>query len=764
MSQKSIKQHKRPHSDEEKSTSKKINIQLESPEVNGISIQKTKKAPRLSPALFSDTYEIQHGSLRQLIKYAALGKEHTTQASWCSIHHQKRLHGVVVIVLEDMSQHHFYQFYTHFRCLRRLFQHRFSMPPPPSDFFASLVGMDVADKTRKEDPVNKVNYSSAIKRSLVHDPILQKYGKERHGLTRYLLSEEEMRKNDYPCIGIPDTDNFVQSNCMEEPTDNSPLFGLDCEMCLTTRGSELTRVSLVDANGNCIMDELVVPENPIRNYLTRFSGITKEMLLPVKTKLKDVQEKLKKLLPPDAVLVGHSLNNDLRALQMIHRNVIDTALLFAREFGRKFRLKFLAQAVLQRDIQSTDVVGHRPSEDAAAALKLAQYFIECGPEKVAQLNLESLFVDANTELNTKDNHGSEIKENGLVSHLNSQDMDPSSLVDALEKVGQKIMYVTRMEAVSSSTCLAQFENVFCASDEEVLKRAADVVRLSSVTIANYHPGSIFSRHSVGTNEKVIRKYEEMMTIFAGPFQEPVCLKSVKFHFQTCGPIHSINIILDTCQPYVCIKYSVLEAAQLAVKHLNGTYVNGCCIKVQRLITRLSVDYEDIIKDMEEDPENRDTIYVSGFMKPLTEKCLQQQFSHLKEIKAIFAPKNPRSGKHEKYCFIKLQSPESAAMAAAHISTHGGFMCQKAVTSSHFLHWFQEAVLGIPSHPESICKNTPKANLSEIIKNMDLKVNQIYKNLAVNTLCVILFPGISRDGGVLPGFGLMGIKTDHVYDL
>ncbi|CAI9606840.1 unnamed protein product [Staurois parvus] len=125
--------------------------------------------------------------------------------------------------------------------------------------------------------------------------------------------------------------------------------------------------------------------------------------------------------------------------------------------------------------------------------------------------------------------------------------------------------------------------------------------------------------------QVIRKYEEMITIFAGPFKEPVCLKSVKVHFQSCGPIHSLNIILDNYQPHVCIKYSLLEAAQLAVKHLNGTYVNGCCIKVQRLITRMSLDYEDIIKELEEDPENRDTIYVSGFMKPLTENFLQQQF-------------------------------------------------------------------------------------------------------------------------------------------
>lgn len=40
------------------------------------------------------------------------------------------------------------------------------------------------------------------------------------------------------------------------------------------------------------------------------------MLLPVKTRLSDIQTRLKKMLPHDAVLVGHSLNFDLQALEV----------------------------------------------------------------------------------------------------------------------------------------------------------------------------------------------------------------------------------------------------------------------------------------------------------------------------------------------------------------------------------------------------------------------------------------------------------------
>ncbi|XP_048465471.1 RNA exonuclease 5-like isoform X2 [Rhincodon typus] len=298
------------------------------------------------------TYE----QLCELINYAVLGKVRSSLPSWCQVHKQKELKGVAVIVLHGVSQMHFYRYYLQFKQLKKRFRFRFSIPPPPDDFLLRIFG---TEKLLPRDKSPMVNGTPAVNghcfmtennscgpSDVDNHPIIIKYGRKKQGLTSFLLSEEELMKNDYPVAGTPHSDGFVQTGCTAKVTDNSPLLGLDCEMCLTTKGNELTRVCVVNADGSCLMDELVKPDNPILNYLTRFSGITKKMLMPVKTKLGDVQAKLKKILPNDAVLVGHSLNNDLNALKMIHPNVIDTSLLYARDLGQRFKLKVLAKSVL----------------------------------------------------------------------------------------------------------------------------------------------------------------------------------------------------------------------------------------------------------------------------------------------------------------------------------------------------------------------------------------------------------------------------------
>jgi len=161
---------------------------------------------------------------------------------------------------------------------------------------------------------------------------------------------------------------------------SSPLYSVDCEMCLTDHGNELTRVCVVDSSLRVVYHTLVMPDNKIRNYLTQYSGITEDLLEGVTTKLSDVQSALQDLLPPDAILVGQSLNSDLVALQMMHPYIIDTSICFniTGDRRRKTKLSILAHLFLNRTIQTQGNKGHSPIEDAQAAMNLVLLKLDKG--------------------------------------------------------------------------------------------------------------------------------------------------------------------------------------------------------------------------------------------------------------------------------------------------------------------------------------------------------------------------------------------------
>lgn len=102
----------------------------------------------------------------------------------------------------------------------------------------------------------------------------------------------------------------------------------------------MARVAVVDEDMRTRYHTFVKPDLEIVDYLTRFSGITEELLRDVTKTLRDVQQDLRDLLPPDAILVGQSLGSDLKVLK------VWLLFLFRLSINITFSLLFLSSSTL----------------------------------------------------------------------------------------------------------------------------------------------------------------------------------------------------------------------------------------------------------------------------------------------------------------------------------------------------------------------------------------------------------------------------------
>uniref|UniRef100_A0A1Y1N5B8 Exonuclease domain-containing protein n=1 Tax=Photinus pyralis TaxID=7054 RepID=A0A1Y1N5B8_PHOPY len=346
-----------------------------------------------------DRIPIYFPDLQHLLLYSQIGHHSPYAPSrWCQLEKFNRLEHTNVLIVENLSMYHYQSYETLFPYLHSNFAHKLELITPEayhSDLVQELVTVPLTGQQTRNIISEHGSLENAVRDSSnVFDrvncafPVKEKVKRsnsgsipetDRFSRTDLLLSGWQMIEENFPMPidGLTTTkyaEYVMTKDVYKDVTPFSPMFAVDCEMCLTSAGSELTRISIVDEECTPIYDELVKPKHPIKDYLTKYSGITPNMMKHAQKELKDVHEDLRRMLPPDAILVGQSLGGDLHAMKMMHPYVIDTSVIYniTGDRKRKTKLQTLAREFLNLRIQDSRK-GHCSTEDSGACLRLVKH-------------------------------------------------------------------------------------------------------------------------------------------------------------------------------------------------------------------------------------------------------------------------------------------------------------------------------------------------------------------------------------------------------
>lgn len=160
----------------------------------------------------------------------------------------------------------------------------------------------------------------------------------------------------------------------------SDFVALDCEMVGVGKRGRLSiaaRVTVIDWHGTTLLDEYIVPSEKVIDYRTEVSGITETVLQDATITIDECREEVLDLIKKK-VVVGHSLKNDLKTLDIQHpwwlmrdsaryapfmQDRLENGSLWPR------KLRDLVRERLHREIQCPGLP-HSPYEDALASLDL----------------------------------------------------------------------------------------------------------------------------------------------------------------------------------------------------------------------------------------------------------------------------------------------------------------------------------------------------------------------------------------------------------
>lgn len=225
----------------------------------------------------------------------------------------------------------------------------------------SFNGMGTTERKLSSSVSSHSSHSSAS--SLSSDCIseLDSYQKHRNQPIRRI--RRKPADYDKQCPQFPARKRFV---------------ALDCEMVgvgLNSSRSSLARVVVIDWRGVRLFDEYIKQSEPVTDYRTFVSGITEQDLQTATMPLHICRMRVSKLLFGQ-ILVGHGLENDLKALGIDHPwwMIRDTACYepFMSNRNNMLLPRKLKDLVFERLGKQIQEFGkpHSPYEDARWAMNL----------------------------------------------------------------------------------------------------------------------------------------------------------------------------------------------------------------------------------------------------------------------------------------------------------------------------------------------------------------------------------------------------------
>ncbi|ESO87197.1 hypothetical protein LOTGIDRAFT_229335 [Lottia gigantea] len=387
--------------------------------------------------------------LQSLILYAIEGANSSYYPRWCRLLRPNKISSIVVMVIDGVSLSDVNKNTDCFDYLTSHIPQYVEMKSPCS--YNSTVENEVFKVRLSESQwhhkvrsgsVNEIQTNGEQERLL--SDVVPTDTTDKFDRRLLLLNLKDMLHDGFPLPIVKNGQcvypNFKFTKERYTPvTANSPIFSVDCEMTIL--------------QGNAIID-----------YATRFSGITEEMLRNVKTRLVDVQREFSNLLPPDAILVGHSLDNDLIVLKMFHPYCIDTSVIY--NLGKKdykSGLSTLTRCFLKKNIQ-LDVSGHSPIEDSIATMELTLLKLRTGVEFGDMLSGCAMTTNNITQPSLPPNSSSSSASLPSTDTTHFQSLFQISTKAKKQSVVISSGEIVKMPVVTKTTILAQ-------SDQDCVKQA-----------------------------------------------------------------------------------------------------------------------------------------------------------------------------------------------------------------------------------------------------------------------------------------------------